>query len=106
MLWIPAVGFKVFTKIKYEIIDGTGSGIDIIPPNGLQYFFPRHHLVLIFNKEFEKHGFLFTQLDFFAFYRQGFLGSEIYGMSAETITVADRRSFLQLFVFADQLLYP
>ncbi len=36
---------EIFTKVQYEVIDGAGSGINVVPPYCLQFFLrvARHH---------------------------------------------------------------
>jgi hypothetical protein len=57
---IPAVFFKVLSEIQNKIVDGAGIGVDLVAPNGLKYFFPLHHFILVLNEQPEQHGLFFT----------------------------------------------
>ena len=86
---IAAVLFKIFSEIENEIIDRSGSWINIITPYGLQYLFPWHHFIFIFDQQFQQHGLFLAQLYLFTFFGRGFLGFEINGILSESIGVAN-----------------
>src|SRR6516162_9980758 len=53
-----AVFFKILPEIENKVVDGSCGGINIITPNGLKNLFACNDLILVFNKQFQQHGFL------------------------------------------------
>src|SRR4030095_3979239 len=86
---ITTIFFEVFSEIKNEIVNGAGSGINIIAPNGLQYFFAGHDFVLVFDQQFQKHRFFLTQLYFLSCFGKRLLCFEIDAAISEGVSVAD-----------------
>jgi len=100
---IATVIFKIFAEIKNEIVNGTGGRIYIITPNGLQYLFTRHHIIPVFDQQFQQHCFFLAQLYALPAFGHGFLRLEIYGIGTEPVHIAYRFFFVQFLVLADQL---
>ena len=47
---VAAVLFKKFTEVENKVVDGAGSGINIITPYDLQYLLTRHNFSLVLYK--------------------------------------------------------